>query len=58
MVCFLRLLSRTITPNRTRLEAGAAVQLCTPACILFEGDAHNGATDIQSDLNSRTFNRS
>ena len=42
MVCFLRLLSRTITPNRRR---GAAVV----RAFSSEGDAHNGATDTQSD---------
>ena len=35
MVCFLRLLSRTITPNRTTHSSVLRFQLCTPSCILF-----------------------
>ena len=36
MVCFLRLLSRTITPNRTSTKRQVLrFQLCTPSCILF-----------------------
>ena len=36
MVCFLRLLSRTITPNRTSTQRQVLrFQLCTPSCILF-----------------------
>ena len=40
-------------PYRSFGEAGAAVRALA---FSSEGDAHNGATDIQSDLNSRTFN--
>ena len=59
MVCFLRLLSRTIMPNRTSTQRQVLrFQLCMPAAFSSEGDAHNGATNIKSDLNSRTFNRS
>ena len=58
MVCFLRLLSRTITPNRRRTKEVLRFQLVRPLAFSSEGDAHNGATDIKSDLNSRTFNRS
>ena len=42
MVCFLRLLSRTITPNRTTSRCAAV----RPLAFSSEGDAHNGATDI------------
>jgi hypothetical protein len=44
-----------VVPSRLIGEVGAAVRALA---FSSEGDAHNGAADIQSDLNSRTFNRS
>ena len=56
MVCFLRLLSRTITPNRTRTQRQVLRFLY--ALLHSLRDAHNGATNIKSDLKARRNSQS